>query len=371
MGTKSNPEPHSGALPDCATPRPKQILPQGCQAHQQPGSGRESHLIRKTGNGRLASTSLSVVGMAMERFSGLRVAVRDFLADKRLARLSPRSLEFYELHLRTLVEFVESIGVTRPEDVTVHHLRQFLAHWQPHLKPMSLDAKWRAASAFFSWCLREELIEKNPVARLERPKVPRTLIKPYEAMEIQRLLGVCDTRTLLGARDRAVIITLLDSGLRASELCGLTLDDPDSEFLRVNGKGDKERLVPLGREARRAIMAYLRKRPDDGSPWLFLSRKGVPLNRSSLHQRISRLARQAGLEEGGVHRLRHAFAINAIRNGASVLDVKHCLGHSRLDTTQRYVSSFGYEDAGRNHARFSPADNLLARGRMQASGGMG
>ena len=123
--------------------------------------------------------------------------------------------------------------------------------------------------------------------------------------------------------------------------------------------------------ARGSLSGQTVTRPDDGSPWLFLSRKGVPLNRSSLHQRISRLARQAGLEKGGVHRLRHAFAINAIRNGASVLDVKHCLGHSRLDTTQRYVSSFGYEDAGRNHARFSSADNLLARGRMKASGGMG
>ena len=241
----------------------------------------------------------------MERFSGLRVAVRDFLADKRLARLSPRSLEFYELHLRTLVEFLESVGVTRPEDVTVHHLRQFLAYWQPRLKSMSLDAKWRAASAFFSWCLREELLEKNPVARLERPKVPRTLIKPYELTDIEQLLGVCDRRTLVGARDRAIVITLLDSGLRASELCGLTLADMDGEFLRVNGKGDKERLVPLGREARRAIMAYLRKRPDDGPPWLFLSRKGVALNRSSLHQRMTSLAQQAGLERGGVHRLRH------------------------------------------------------------------
>jgi site-specific recombinase XerD len=311
-----------------------------------------------------------MVRVAVERFSGLRVAVKDFLADKRLARLSPRSLEFYELHLRTLVEFLESVGVTRPEDVTVHQLRHFLAHWQPRLKPMSLDAKWRAASAFFTWCLREELIEKSPVARLERPKVPQTLIKPYERTEIERLLSVCDRRTILGARDRAIIITLLDSGLRASELCGLTMDGLDAEFLRVNGKGDKERLVPLGREARRAIGVYLRKRPDDGSPWLFLSQKGVALNRSSLHQRMSSLAQRAGLERGGVHRLRHAFAINAIRNGASVLDVKYCLGHSRLDTTQRYVSSFGHEDAGRHHATFSPADNLLARGRTRPSPGM-
>jgi integrase/recombinase XerC len=367
MGTTRKPSPHSGALPDCATPRPKQILPQGGQPHQRPENARQSHLIGKIGNGRSSSTSLSMVSVAVERFSGLRVAVKDFLADKRLARLSPRTLEFYELHLRTLVEFLEGVGVTRPEDVTVHQLRHFLAHWQPRLKPMSLDAKWRAASALFAWCLREELIEKNPVARLERPKVPQKLIRPYEGGEIQQLLGVCDTRTLLGARDRAMIITLLDTGLRASELCGLIMDGLDGDFLRVNGKGDKERLVHLGREARRAIMAYLRKRPDDGLPWLFLSRKGVPLNRSSLHQRLSALAQRAGLDRGGVHRLRHAFAINAIRNGASVLDVKYCLGHSRLDTTQRYVSSFGHEDAGRHHATFSPADNLLARARPRVS----
>jgi len=302
----------------------------------------------------------------VERFSGLRVAIKDFLADKRLAGLSPRSIEFYGLHLGTLLEFLEGVGVTRLEDVTVHQLRQYLALWQPRLKPMSLDAKWRAASAFFSWCLREELIEKNPVVKLDRPKVPRVLIRPYELGEIQRLLAACDTRNLLGARDRAILLTLFDSGLRASELCSLRLEDLDGDFLRVYGKGDKERLVPLGREARRAIMAYLRHRPDDGSRWLFLSRKGVAFNRSSLHQRISSLAQRAGLERGGVHRLRHAFAINAIRNGASVLDVKHCLGHSRLDTTQRYVSSFGHEDAGRNHARFSPVDNLLARARTRA-----
>ncbi|MDP2949566.1 MAG: type I restriction-modification enzyme R subunit C-terminal domain-containing protein [Chloroflexota bacterium] len=120
----------------------------------------------------------------MQRFSGLRVAVKDFLADKRLAGLSPRSLEFYQLHLGTLVEFLEGVGLTRLEDVTVHQLRQYLAHWQPRLKPMSLDAKWRAASihdlrsiwidpprrAAFLDELREQSVRPEVLAKLiERP----------------------------------------------------------------------------------------------------------------------------------------------------------------------------------------------------------
>jgi len=277
--------------------------------------------------------------------------------------VSPRTLEFYRLHLGQLLQFLRGQGIRGLEELSPAHLRAYLS-WQKGrgIAPPTLHQKFRSMRTFLRWCQREGLLEEDPMAKVDAPRLPRMLVRPYSEEEIGKLLATCD-RSLLGLRDRAIILTLLDRGLRAGELCSLTVQDLSGELLKVEGKGQKERLVRLGRTARRAILAYLKLRRD-GEPWLFLGRYGEPLNPNALNQMLHRRFREAGIQvPKAVHALRHAFTYLAIKGGADLLSLSYILGHSSLSTTQNYLRGFGYEDAARSHAHFSPADSLARRGR--------
>jgi integrase/recombinase XerD len=199
---------------------------------------------------------------------------------------------------------------------------------------------------FYRYLVREAQLEQDPTALLESPKIERSLPKTLTEEQVERLLAAPNEETPIGLRDRAMLETLYATGLRVSELVGLSLSQVSltQGLVRVIGKGDKERLVPLGEEA----VAWLRRYLDGGRPKLmrrkstdalFVSPRGGNLTRQAFWYAIKRYASRAGIDASKLspHTLRHAFATHLIDHGADLRVVQMLLGHSDLSTTQIYT----------------------------------
>jgi integrase/recombinase XerD len=201
---------------------------------------------------------------------------------------------------------------------------------------------------FFRFAQIQELISVDPSINLESPKIRRTLPGYLRLEEIERLLEQPDEKTPLGLRDRAMLEVLYSTGLRVSELIGLRVSDVDTKVgcVRCIGKGDKERIVPIGRQALVMVEKYLRKaRPplcgkskSTSSPTLFVNRRGTALSRVGVWKILSAYGRRAGLRVAiKPHMLRHSFATHLLERGADLRSVQLMLGHADISTTQIYT----------------------------------
>jgi integrase/recombinase XerD len=199
---------------------------------------------------------------------------------------------------------------------------------------------------FFRFAQIHELITTDPSINLESPKIRRSLPGYLRLEEVERLLEQPDSTTALGLRDRAMLEVLYSTGLRVSELIGLRVSDLDSKVgcVRCIGKGDKERIVPVGRKALLMVEKYLRDaRPKllgrlKGSPTLFVNRRGVSLSRVGVWKILSGYGKRAGLRISLTpHMLRHSFATHLLERGADLRSVQLMLGHADISTTQIYT----------------------------------
>jgi len=199
---------------------------------------------------------------------------------------------------------------------------------------------------FFRFAQIQELITTDPSINLESPKIRRSLPGYLRLEEVERLLEQPDSTTALGLRDRAMLEVLYSTGLRVSELIGLRVSDLDSKVgcVRCIGKGDKERIVPVGRKALIMVEKYLRDaRPKllsklRGSPTLFVNRRGVSLSRVGVWKILSGYGKRAGLRVSLTpHMLRHSFATHLLERGADLRSVQLMLGHADISTTQIYT----------------------------------
>jgi len=198
---------------------------------------------------------------------------------------------------------------------------------------------------FFRFALIEGYVGEDPSATIESPKFRRALPDFLSLEEVDRLLQQPDTTTITGIRDRAMIELMYSCGLRVSELCGLRVSDIRQEegCLSCVGKGNKERLVPLGRQALEAVQRYLQSsRPkllgERTCPYLFVGQTGAPIDRIAYWQRLRNYGRQAGLRKTlKPHMLRHSFATHLLDRGADLRSVQIMLGHSDISTTQIYT----------------------------------
>ncbi|MBA7698769.1 Tyrosine recombinase XerD [subsurface metagenome] len=205
------------------------------------------------------------------------------------------------------------------------------------------------------------------MATFRAPKVPKKVIVPFTTEHIRRLLLLCNDRKFLGARNRAIILMFLDTGLRLSELANIQIKDVDfdRETIKVMGKGAKERVVRIGKTAQKALLHYLLMR-QDSFPYLWVSEEHKPLDRRGVQTMIQRLGKRAGVE--GVrcspHTFRHTFATRALLNGAGEFEVQSLLGHEGLAMTRRYTASLRSEAAVVGHRGtkerkgFGPVDNM-------------
>jgi site-specific recombinase XerD len=277
-----------------------------------------------------------------------------FCAAKAAEGASPRTVEWYRM---ILIRAVRRFGEARPVDaIPAPELRAWLLELRASLAPESIAGYVRGLKAFGNWCAAEEVAAAGGFRGLRRPKVPRRLIAPFSDSELRSLLALADER------ERALALVLLDTGLRLSELASLRIGDvrPDGT-LHVMGKGAKERIVPIGASARRALVRYLATRSSvaAGDP-LFCGRWGPGLTARGIQLAIARLGRRAAVgTHCSPHTFRHTFARGYLVNGGDVFSLQQILGHTTLDMVRRYVNFASFETVRRLHAAASPADGLL------------
>jgi integrase/recombinase XerD len=251
-----------------------------------------------------------------------------------------RDLKAYVKYIKT-VENVQSInGIGRIQ----------IVHFLGHLKEQGKSSRTIARNiasirAFHQFLLREKVAEQDPSVHIETPQLERTLPKVLNLQEVERLLETPKLHTHYGLRDKAMLELLYATGIRVSELIGLNLDDAHLTmgFVRCIGKGNKERIIPLGRTAATAIQEYLDKgRPqfikNQREESLFVNHHGRRLTRQGFWKILKGLSKEAGIEkELTPHTLRHSFATHLLENGADLRAVQEMLGHSDISTTQIYT----------------------------------
>ena len=269
---------------------------------------------------------------------------RDYLALE--AGNSPHTVENYLRDVRRLAEYGVSKGIRTPADVTAAQLREFVYF----LKDLGLAAttirrQISALRTYYKFLVGEGIVARDPSERIESPKRWRTLPTVLSVGDVERLLGAPNTDEPLAIRDRAMLEFAYATGVRVSELVGLTLQDIlfEEGVARVFGKGAKERVVPVGRRALGAVALYAREiRPTldkgKGRGILFLNSRGTPLSRVGAWGVIKGTARRAGITKRVTpHTLRHTFATHLLEGGADLRAVQEMLGHADLSTTQLYT----------------------------------
>jgi integrase/recombinase XerD len=222
----------------------------------------------------------------------------------------------------------------------------------------------REVKAYFSWCRRMGLIEENVFARVPLVRLEQKIVEPFSQAEITALLGSQDRGRHTGCRNYALVLFLLDTGVRASECVGTRLDDVDWEGRRVrilHGKGKKQRWVGFGERTEQSLRDYIERFRGDEGGQLFRTAKGEPFaGPHTLNVILQRIAERMELRKVHPHRFRHTFATWAIRASAREIDVQSLLGHSSLAMVQRYARTYSSEQAVAAHASFSPVGQLSA-----------
>lgn len=240
-----------------------------------------------------------------------------------------------------------------------HH--PFTKPGQEKLSPRSIETYARAIRAFFGFLHREALIEVNPMLKVRMPKVPSRVVPTLSEKDLVKLLSQPDRSSDAGFRDYAMMLVFVDTGARLSEIAGLRLDDVDLEsgYLKVMGKGAKERYVPFGRKAARVLLKYkLKHRPEPaGTDRFFLTRDGRPLDPGRIAHLIAGYGKEAGLKRCHPHLLRHTSSVMYLRNGGDPFTLQKKLGHSSLLMTRHYCN-LADSDVRAAHLKHSPADRL-------------
>jgi integrase/recombinase XerD len=262
--------------------------------------------------------------------------------------LADHSVSAYMSDLDKLTQYFETTNPkATPDKVTLKHLQKFL-EWINELG-MTATSQARIISgirSFYDYCVTENIVDNDPTQLLEAPKTRRKLPDTLSVEEVDKIIAAIDLSTPEGVRNKAILETMYSCGLRVSETVNLKVSQfyPDLGFIRVTGKGDKERLVPVGLEAVKHVRIYLNNIRnkisirDGHEDVLFLNRRGAKLTRVMIFLMLKDLARKAGIQKSiSPHTLRHSFATHLVEGGADLRAVQEMLGHESITTTEIYT----------------------------------
>jgi len=288
--------------------------------------------------------------MNNEFSSGLRRYLQHLAIERALAQ---NTLESYRRDLTRYLEAMESAGVPSPQLISVEHVNGYLQQLargdeqNPSLSARSVARHTVAIRQLHKYWELEKICAPNPAREIQPPAVGESLPKAISIEQVTRILESINLESTSGLRDRAILEFLYSTGARISEVVGLDVDDlhfSDDAVVRLFGKGSKERVVPVGSFAQKAVNDYLvRSRPGlaakgKGTPALFLNQRGGRLSRQSMWMILSKAAEQSGVDvEVSPHTLRHSFATHLLEGGADVRVVQELLGHASVTTTQIYT----------------------------------
>ena len=309
----------------------------------------------------------------------LSVLAKQFELYNRTEGKSQATIDWYNLALKQLYGFLN--GEERPAilaELGEVEVRQFILYlqgrnrWQENpyvlnrqgkLKAISIQTYIRALKAFFNWMYKEGFTPENRLVKLKPPKAPIKVVEILTQNEIAKVLGHIDRDSFAGARDYAILLLFLDTGLRCGELRNAILSDTNIEsgYLKVMGKGSKERIVPFGAVVQKVLLRYvLHFRPEPFNPAiinLFLTLDGKPLTKNSVKMIFQRIAAKSGVKRLHPHLCRHTFATNYLINGGDVFSLQQILGHTTLEMVRRYIT-LASAQVTVAHRKFSPMDRL-------------
>lgn len=313
--------------------------------------------------------------------------VRQFLLDCEVRGLTDQAIGFYRKRLTLFVrKLEEDCGVTELEEVKIVHLRQFVqllmrtradennprkpAQDKP-LSAFTIRGYVRSVKRLFSWCIDEDLLNANPASRLVQPKAPDYLIPTFTTEHVEKMLATCDQSTTEGFRNYVILLVFLDTGMRLSELCGLQVSDIHERYVKVFGKGRKEREIGLHPEVGKLLWKYVYKYRQPADPHetaLFIGRRGEPLRLNGVQAILERVKQESGLEGVRVsaHTFRHTFAKFYLQRGGEVFKLSREMGHGTVQVTELYLKDFRSTEARQEHTVYSPIGEINLRGKKKA-----
>jgi len=290
-----------------------------------------------------------------------------FLIAKRSSRLSPRTIDYYSKGLADFLKYATLQGAEDVREITALLIRKYLLSLESRCNPGGVHARYRCIRAFLYWYeLEDEPADwSNPIRKV-KVKYPHP--EPLEPADIEAVKAILDDCKIplhkkdcefLGLRDKTIILVLLDTGARASELLSLAVSDvnPITGVVQIrHGKGDKHRTVYIGKKTRQALRAYLREVNPDSFLWV--NNAGEPLTRSGLRQMLIERAKRVGVKPQQPHSFRRLFALTMLRNGVDVYSLQLLMGHADLQILKVYLK-LSNSDTLNAHIKGSPVDKLI------------
>jgi integrase/recombinase XerD len=275
-------------------------------------------------------------------------ALRDYKDYLRIERgLSENSIANYALDIKKLIKWLdENEMIVSPISITESTIQQFIYSIAKTVNPRSQSRVISGLRGFFNYLIFEEYRKSNPLELIESPKLGRKLPDTLSISEIDELIASIDLSSPQGERNRAILETLYGCGLRVSELIHLQVSDLffDEGFIKVTGKGDKQRFVPIGATTIKYIEIYRKhvrihqEIVASAKDTLFLNRRGKPLTRAMIFTIVKQLAEKAGIQKNiSPHTFRHSFATHLLENGADLRAIQQMLGHESITTTEIYT----------------------------------
>jgi integrase/recombinase XerC/integrase/recombinase XerD len=296
---------------------------------------------------------------------------------------SPKTIKWYSDNLRRFHDYLKSrhlpdspdrIDIRLLREYTLYVLKQrrFTGHpFTPiqtdPLSSSTVHGHVRTLRAFFSWLVKEGLAEINVARDLKPPKVTKKVVTTLSDEEIQAILRTFHPSIPSDARNQTIFMLLLDTGMRIGELINAKSEDVhmNEGFIKVNGKGNRERMVPIGSSAQRILQRYMfryRSKPANATiDNVFLTSEGSPLSENSVKLMFARLAKRSGVSRLHAHLCRHTFATRFLINGGDVFTLQQILGHSTIEMVRHYVN-LASNHVAIQHQRYSPLDRLNLRG---------
>lgn len=285
-----------------------------------------------------------------------------FLLDCKARNLAKHTQRFYRFNLQTFIDWLDTQAIKTVTELTPEVLRGFfVAMTEAGHNAGGVHSFYRTVRVFIRWYILEfESLEfRDPLRKIKPPKVDVEPLEPVPLETIRALLDTCKRGKFTDERDRAILLFLLDSGVRAGELLALDKMDVDvltGDALIRKSKSRKPRTVFIGRVARRALRSYLKMR-EDAARALFVTDEGERLRMAGLRQVMVRRSKRAGVPVPPLHSFRRAFALAMNRAGVDLLTIARLLGHSDMSLLERYIKQTS-EDLRGSHERGSPVDGL-------------
>ncbi len=298
----------------------------------------------------------------------LRKARKIFLDSKKTEGVTARTYQTYRDTLKPFLLYLTDEGIFDLEDVEVIHIRGYLVkHKEMGVRNVTLHRDYRVMKTFFLFMYSEGVLQRNLFEKIKPPKIEKKLARTFTTKEIKTILNSFDKSSFTGLRNYTMTELMFSTGIRKAEMADARINDLNitGELLKIRGKGNKERFIPIGKVMQKTFSKYLKQRKEYleergmESEFLFVSIRGTRISVDGIGTIFQKVRERLGLqgERTGCHTWRHTFAKNYLLNGGDIFSLQKIMGHESLETTKLYLSLLT-DDVKSQHARYNPLDNM-------------